>query len=75
MAKELRVRKYKRPDCGLTKSPTHHSGSCPGVIAYNFSKDRWECTKCEKHINGDTTCTNCGWKVNGYVKIVRRVIS
>lgn len=74
MAKELRVRKYRCPDCGTTKSPTHHRGGCGGVVAYNYSEDKWECIKCKKGISRDTYCTNCDRKVNGYVSVVRTII-
>lgn len=74
MATEMRVKKYTCPDCGVSKCPTHHRTSCSGVIAYNYGKDRWECTKCKKEISGGTYCTNCDRRLDGYVNVVRRVV-
>jgi DNA-directed RNA polymerase subunit RPC12/RpoP len=74
MARELCVKRYRCPDCGTTKSPTHQRRGCGGVVAYNYADDRWECTKCNERINSDTRCTNCDRKVNGFVQVVRTLV-
>lgn len=70
MATEMRVKKYKCPECGYSKCPTTHN-NCGGVVAYNYDEDTFRCTACDKEIAGDTVCSSCGKTVNGYVNIVK----